>query len=131
MVEFSNQWYRDTCAKEGYNPDNVLSEVLIELARECAMGMKKFMDAKKNYPDEKIQQKLELGINELNNKRIGYMLDALQFAELVVNNGKGFNEFLKKQTGGRAVASNGEDLTAVEQRVSDRWNEAMSRQREG
>lgn len=97
LVEFSNQWFRETCKEEGLDPDNELSKVMTGLARECAVGMKKFMDAKKNYPDEQIQQRLEIEIDTLNNKRIGYMLDALQFAELVANNGKGFNEFLQKQ----------------------------------
>lgn len=97
LVEFSNQWFRDTCEEEGLDPDNELSKVPVGLARECAVGMKKFMDAKSNYPDEEIQQKLDMEISELNNKRIGYMLDALTFAEIVATNGKGFNNFLRKQ----------------------------------
>lgn len=98
LVEFSNQWFKDTCKEEGFDPDNELSKVSVGLARECAVGMKKFIDAKLNYSDEQIQQKLDAEIAGLNNKRIGYMLDALQFAELVASNGKGFNGFLQKQT---------------------------------
>lgn len=96
MGEFSNQWFRDTCKEEGLDPDNELSKVPVGLARECAIAMKKYMDAQKNY-SQSIQVKLQLEIDKLNNKRIGYMLDALTFAEIVAGQGKGFNNFLKKQ----------------------------------
>lgn len=96
MVEFSNQWFRETCKENELDPDNELSKVPIGLARECAVGMKKFMDAQKNY-SEQVQSKLQLEIDKLNNQRIGYMLDALTFAEIVSEKGKGFNGFLQKQ----------------------------------
>lgn len=96
MVEFSNQWFRDTCKENELDPDNELSKVPVGLARECAVAMKKYMDAQKNY-SEQVQSKLQLEIDKLNNQRIGYMLDALTFAEIVSGNGKGFNNFLKKQ----------------------------------
>lgn len=96
VVEFSNKWFRETCQKEGLDPDNELSKVPVGLARECANAMKKYMDAQKNY-NQSIQVKLQLEIDKLNNERIGYMLDALIFAEIVAGQGKGFNNFLKKQ----------------------------------
>lgn len=126
MVVFNYEWYKDTCKEEGLNSKNVVSLVPIGLARDCSIKMKKYMDAKKSYSDKEVKMKFDREIDRLNNKRIGYMLDALQFAELVEENGRGFNEFLIKQTNMRR--DNDESmvgLTAVERRVHDRWEKAM------
>lgn len=129
LVEFSYQWYTDSCKSEGYDPDNVLSAVLIDLARECAVKMKKYMDAKKNYTSEVEQQKIDKEITKLNNERIGHMLDALQFAKMVAENGQGFNSFLKSQTSRNSGGgTNTTNLTPLEKRINDRWNKAMELQ---
>lgn len=96
MVDFSNKWYRDTCSENGFNPDNELSKSAITLAKDCAIRMKKYMDTQKQYEDEQVHSKLQKEIDELNNERIGHMLNALFYAEIMAGLGEGFNQFLIK-----------------------------------
>lgn len=95
-VDFDNKWYRETCKENGFNPDNELSKSAIDLARDCAISMKKYMDTQKQYDDEYLQQKLQNEIDRLNNDRIGHMLNALFYAEVMAGLGEGFNQFLIK-----------------------------------
>lgn len=130
LVEFSYQWYQDSCKEEGYDATNVLSAVSIETARSCAVKMKKYMDSKANYAGESEHKKLDKEISKLNNERIGHMLDALQFAKLMAENGQGFNVFLKNQTSGSARGGiDSTDLTPLEKRINERWNKAMELQK--
>lgn len=95
-VDFDNKWYRETCKENGFNPDNELSKSAIDLVRDCAISMKKYMDAQEQYDDEYLQQKLQNEIDRLNNDRIGHMLNALFYAEVMAGLGEGFNQFLIK-----------------------------------
>lgn len=95
-VDFDNKWYRETCKENGFNPDNELSKSAIDLARDCAISMKKYMDTQEQYDDEYLQQKLQNEIDRLNNDRIGHMLNALFYAEVMAGLGEGFNQFLIK-----------------------------------
>lgn len=97
-VEFNNEWYRDVCKENGFNPDNPVSITAVDLAKDCAIAMKKYMDAKNNYDDEKLQIKLDKQIQRLNEERIGYMLDALWYAEVVAGLGKGAEKFIRRRT---------------------------------
>lgn len=97
MVDFSNQWFREQCEENGWNPDNELSKSTVDLARQCAVKMKRFMDAKENYSDEEVHKKLDEQIKFWNNERIEHMLNALFYAEVMHGLGDGFNEFVKKQ----------------------------------
>lgn len=96
MVDFNNQWYRETCEQSGLNPDNELSKSSIALAKECAISMKKYMDTQEKYEDEYLYQRLQKEIDRLNNSRIEHMLNALTYAEIMGNLGEGFNQFLIK-----------------------------------
>ena len=132
MVEFSNKWYRETCLKNGLNPDNELSKTAVDLARDRAIDMKKYMDTKKNYDDVLLHKKLDREITRLDNERVGHMLDALTYAEIMVGLGDSFNTFAKqhlekkKRLMGNAHASSS-NLTEIEKRVSDRWEQAMKK----
>src|SRR5690625_7590426 len=92
MVEFSNKWYRETCTENGLNPDNELSKTAVDLARDRAIDMKKYMDAKENYDDENLHKKFDKEISRLDNERIGHMLDALMYAEIMADLGDGRSE---------------------------------------
>ena len=130
MVEFSNKWYRETCVENNLNPDNELSKTAIDLARDRAIAMKKYMDAKKNYDDELLHEKFNKEISRLDNERVGHMLDALFYAETMAGIGGGFDTFIKRhfEKKGRLMRDvhvSPSSLTPVEQRVSDRWEQVM------
>ena len=127
MVEFSNKWYRETCIENNLNPDNELSKTAIDLARDAAVGMKKFMDAKETYG---LLDKLDAQIERLDNERVAHMLDALFYAEIISGIGDSFNTFIKGHLGKREsvmrnVQYSSPELTEIEQRVRDRWEQAM------
>lgn len=96
-VEFSNKWYRETCESVGLNPDNILSSSEVDLARDRAIDMQKYLRAKKVYPDPELINKFDKRIKELDEKRVGHMLNALYFAEVVGGLGVGFDKFLENQ----------------------------------
>lgn len=131
-IDFDNKWFRETCSSGGLDPDNELSKSAVDLARDKAIEMKKYMDAKEQYQDEEILRKLDENINRLNNERIGHMLDAVAYAEVMGGLGDGFNEFAKRIIDRRKyITSSNNDvssnLSPVEKRVNDRWEQAMSR----
>lgn len=95
-IDFDNKWYRETCRQNGFNPDNELSKSTIDLARDCAISMKKYLDTQKQYEDEQLHQRLQKEIDRLNNQRIEHMLNALFYAEIMAGLGEGFNQFLIK-----------------------------------
>ena len=95
-VDFDNKWYRETGRENGFNPDNELSKSAVDLARDCAISMKKYMDTLEEYDDEHLHQKLQKEIDRLNNSRIEHMLNALFYAEVMAGLGEGFNQFLIK-----------------------------------
>lgn len=95
MVDFNNKWYRETCIENGLDPDNVLSQSAIEVAKSRAADMKKYMDSKKQHKDERLHEKIVFEVNRLNNERIEFMLDALTYAEIIKEMGCGANEFIK------------------------------------
>lgn len=132
MVEFSNKWYRETCIENGLNPDNELSKTAVDLARDRAIDMKKYMDAKKNYDDVSLHERLDREIMRLDNERVGHMLDALMYAEIMSGLGNGFDTFIKQYIGKRErlmgnVQTSSTNMTEIEKRVNDRWEEAMKR----
>ena len=97
-IDFSNKWFREFCAENGLNPDNELSQSAVQLARDRAVDMKKNMDALRNYEhldNDDLNSELQERINKLNNERIGHMLDAVAYAEVMNSLGDGFNEFVK------------------------------------
>lgn len=96
-IDFNNQWFRDTCKQNGFDADNELSKSAVALAYECARDMKKYIDAREHYTDEDLKYKLDKQINRLNDERIGYMLNALMYAEIAYELGSGFNQFLSKE----------------------------------
>lgn len=95
MVEFSNKWYRETCLENGLNPDNVLSQSAIAVAKKRAIDMKMYMDNKEHYEDEEVKARLDEQINRLNNERIGFMLNALTYAEIMNGLGAGADKFIE------------------------------------
>ena len=95
MVEFSNRWYRETCLQNGLNPDNILSQSAIAVAKQCAIDMKMYMDNKEHYEDEEVKARLDEQINRLNNERIGFMLNALIYAEIMNGLGAGADKFIE------------------------------------
>ena len=127
MVEFSNKWYRETCIENNLNPDNELSKTSVSLARDASVGMKKFMDAKGTYG---LFDKLDAQIERLDNERVAHMLDALFYAEIISGIGDSFNTFIKghlskRESVMRNVQYSSPELTEIEQRVRDRWEQAM------
>lgn len=98
-IEFSNQWYRETCKENGFDPDNILSQSAIEVAKDRAISMKMYMDTQEKYEDEQLHSKLQKEIERLNDERIEFMLNALIYAEVMAKSGKGYNEFLKRMVG--------------------------------
>ena len=129
MVAFNNEWYRETCIENNLNPDNELSKTAIDLARDRAIDMKMYMDAKDNYEGAKLQEKLDREIERLDNERVGHMLDALFYAETMAGIGDSFDTFIKRhfEKKGRLMQDvhvSSSSLTPVEQRVSDRWEQA-------
>lgn len=86
-VEYSYKWYLQTCKENGLNPDNPASAVNVELAKEYSKRMYHFMKymetVDENYPDaaDKIKKNLQQVIDQNNEKRIYYMLQALEEAE--------------------------------------------------
>ena len=95
MVDFNNQWYRETCIENGLNPDNVLSQSAIAVAKQCAIDMKMYMDNKEHYEDEEVKARLDEQINRLNNERIEFMLYALTYAEIMSAMGVGADKFIE------------------------------------
>lgn len=95
MVDFSNQWYRETCLENGFNPDNVLSQSAVEVAKKRAIDMKMYMDNKEHYEDEEVRARLDEQINRLNNERIEFMLYALTCAEIMNGMGAGADKFIE------------------------------------
>lgn len=135
QIDFSNKWFRESCAENGLNPDNELSQSAVQLARDRAVDMKKNMDALRNYEhldNDDLNSELQERINKLNNERIGHMLDAVAYAEVMNSLGDGFNEFVKKQVvrKERTFARRGHStlsLSPIEKRVNERWERAMKR----
>ena len=130
-IDFDNKWFRETCSSGGLDPDNELSKSAVDLARDKAIEMKKYMDAQKKY-DDTLHTEFQKNIDRLNNERIGHMLDALTYAEIVDGLGGGFNEFAKRIIDRRKhITSSNNDvslnLSSVEKRVNDRWEQAMSK----
>ena len=95
MVDFSNKWYRETCLENGFNPDNVLSQSAVEVAKKRAIDMKMYMDNKEHYEDEELVSKLDEQINRLKNERIEFMLYALTYAEIMTGTGAGADKFIE------------------------------------
>lgn len=100
MVDFSNKWYRETCEEEGLNPDNELSKSEVELAKQAAVNMQKYMRAKKSYEDDgRLHKRLDEQIKRLDEVRVEHMLNALNHAQIMDDleqgSDKGFNQFLK------------------------------------
>ena len=95
MVDFNNQWYRENCIENGLNPDNVLSQSAIAVAKQCAIDMKMYMDNKEHYEDEEVKARLDEQINRLNNERIEFMLYALTYAEIMSEMGVGADKFIE------------------------------------
>lgn len=127
MVAFNNEWYRETCKSNDLNPDNELSKISVSLARDAAVGMKKFMDAKETHG---LLDKLDVQIEQLDNERVAHMLDALFYAEIISGIGDSFNTFIKghlskRESVMRNVQYSSPELTDIEQRVKDRWEQAM------
>ena len=130
-IDFDNKWFRGTCSSGGLDPDNELSKSAVDLARDKAIEMKKYMDAQKKY-DDALHTEFQKNIDRLNNERIGHMLDGLAYAEVMGGLGDGFNEFAKRIIDRRKhITSSNNDvplnLTPVEKRVSERWEQAMER----
>lgn len=136
MVDFSNKWYRKTCLENGLNPDNVLSQSAVEVAKQCVIDMKLYMDNKKHYESKELLIKLDEQIKRLNNERIEFMLYALTYAEIMKEMGKGFDTFAKRYLDKRErvqVQQNSvvDDAplasSEVKKRVAARWEQAMKR----
>ena len=136
MVDFSNKWYRETCLENGLDPDNVLSQSAVEVAKQCAIDMKLYMDNKKHYESKELLIKLDEQIKRLNNERIEFMLYALTYAEIMKEMGKGFDTFAKryldKRERVRAQQNSVVDdaplaSSEVKKRVAARWEQAMKR----
>lgn len=134
MVDFSNKWYRETCLENGLNPDNVLSQSAIEVAKQYAIDMKMYMDNKKHYKSEELLMKFDEQINRLNNERIEFMLYALTYAEIMKEMGKGFDTFAKRYLGKRERVQAQQNYVVddaplasseVKKRVAARWERAM------
>ena len=136
MVDFSNKWYRETCLENGFDPDNVLSQSAVEVAKQCAINMKMYMDNKKYYEDEEVVSRLDEQINRLNNERIEFMLYALTYAEIMSEMGESFNTFVKQYLRNRERVQNQANKIIddaplaskeVKKRVADRWEQAMKK----
>ena len=134
MVDFSNKWYRETCLENGLDPDNVLSQSAIEVAKQYAIGMKMYMDNKKHYESKELLIKLDEQINRLNNERIEFMLYALTYAEMMDEMGKGFDTFAKRYLDKRERVQAQQNSVVddaplasseVKKRVAARWEQAM------
>ena len=136
MVDFSNKWYRETCLENGLDPDNVLSQSAIEVAKQYAIDMKMYMDNKKHYESKELLIKLDEQIKRLNNERIEFMLYALTYAEIMKEMGKGFDTFAKRyldkrervQAQQNSVVDDASLASSeVKKRVAARWEQAMKR----
>lgn len=98
-IEFSNEWYRATCKENGFDPDNILSQSSVAIAKKCAVSMQKYMRTQRKHKDDELHSKLQKEIDRLNNERIEHMLNALEYAQLMAGEGQGYNEFIKKIVG--------------------------------
>ena len=136
MVDFSNKWYRETCLENGLDPDNVLSQSAIAVAKQCAIDMKMYMDNKKHYESEELLMKFDEQINRLNNERIEFMLYALTYAEMMDEMGKDFDTFAKRYLDKRERVQAQQNSVVddaplasseVKKRVAARWEQAMKR----
>ena len=136
MVDFSNKWYRETCLENGLDPDNVLSQSAVEVAKQCAIDMKLYMDNKKHYESKELLIKLDEQIKRLNNERIEFMLYALTYAEIMKEMGKGFDTFVKRYLDKRERVQAQQNSVVddaplasseVKKRVAARWEQAMKR----
>lgn len=136
MVDFSNKWYRETCLENGLDPDNVLSQSAIEVAKQYAIDMKMYMDNKKHYESKELLIKLDEQIKRLNNERIEFMLYALTYAEIMKEMDKGFDTFAKRYLDKREQVQAQQNSVVddaplasseVKKRVAARWEQAMKR----
>src|SRR5699024_12573352 len=92
--DFSNKWYQETCLENGRVPDNVLSQSAVEVAKQCAIDIKLYMDNKKHYESKELLIKLYEQIKRLNNEQIEFMLYTITYAEIMEEMGKGFDTFV-------------------------------------
>lgn len=92
----SNADYRELCIGQGWNPDNPLSKQSVGLARDCAIKVKRFMDAKKIYENFGVDDQLDMQIDRWNNNRIEFMLNALAHAEQIHHLGEGADKFFER-----------------------------------
>ncbi len=101
-IDFNNNWYREQCLENGLDPDNVLSQTSIEVAKAYAIKLKYWLDARELAKEQYLQEweelepKFETQIERCNSARIGHMLDALDYAEIAGKWEPGFNEHLKR-----------------------------------
>ena len=96
-IDYSNKWYREMCREHGLNADNVLSQSTVESAKHIAIQMKKFMDAKRNYPnDEELHEKLDKQIKKLNDSRMELMIAALEQADIMNKMGNSADKFFRR-----------------------------------
>ncbi|WP_217495667.1 hypothetical protein, partial [Salmonella enterica] len=95
----------------------------IDLARQCSVEMKTYMDMKNNYDDSLVHERSDKQIEDLNNKRIDYMIQALEFAVWFKKSGQGADEFVRKNV---EVLNTSIDDEASEteqyERTLDRWD---------
>lgn len=104
-VDFSYKWYKEICQENGFNPNNALSTPSILDAKRCAKAMKLYMDAKKHYPDEKLQQEFDYQIAKWDNERVASMFNALSLAEVMHDFGKGADQFFDRLLNRRGMRS--------------------------
>jgi len=99
-VDYSNKWFIQQCKDNGLDPNNVLSQSAVDVAREHAKKTKYWLgaskEAEKKYDNwEELKPKFDKQINRHNNARIEQMLYALDYAVIADDWPPKFNEFLK------------------------------------
>src|SRR5699024_1177898 len=91
--------YKALCESDGLNPDNLLSLLELERAKERAVEMakaRKRLDTSE-WLSPSVRQQMETWIKKQDEKRIEHMIIALEMAEATDNLGLKWDNFLKQK----------------------------------
>lgn len=91
--------YRQICEEGGMNPDNLLSAIFLEKAKERAVQMylaRKRLDILGDNISDPAHERMERWIKQQDELRVKYMFEALDYAEGMRGLSKEWDDYLRR-----------------------------------